>query len=282
VSGRIPDLPLIRTDWLENAGSSSQSPGIALNAACFCTRQQVQGHDAVALAGLIVCLSPPDPRRLRKTLTDEWLGLSCSHSGYIAEYGPAHGDQTKRIRLRHLDDAVQTDIDVPAREGLHRANPRWRLDADIHRPWRFPFYGLSSRLFPLFVLSSVKLEEALAGERLLKPVEKLGGRIDLVVMLAIGKHRHLVQVFGKPRCILRDRDKAVFDHCGLRVQPHDLLALRLVAGDTVAALADQFLDQLGARGLVLNQHDIGTEQVLLFAHRALECGIFEPLAQQTQ
>src|SRR5215469_17342434 len=170
-------------------------------------------------------------------------------SGYIAEYGPAHGDQTKRIRLRHLDDAVQTDIDVPARGGLHRANPRWRLDADIHRPWRFPFYGLSSRLFPLFVLSSVKLEEALAGERLLKPVEKLGGRIDLVVMLAIGKHRHLVQVFGKPRCILRDRDKAVFDHCGLRVQPHDLLALRLVAGDTVAALADQFLDQLGARGL---------------------------------
>ena len=30
----------------------------------------------------------------------------------VAEYGPAHGDQAKGIPLRHLHDAVQTDIDV--------------------------------------------------------------------------------------------------------------------------------------------------------------------------
>ena len=36
------------------------------------------------------------------------------------------------------------------------------------------------------------------------------------------------------------------------------------------------------RGLVFDQHDVGIEQVLLLTHRALERGIFKPLAQQTQ
>jgi hypothetical protein len=63
-------------------------------------------------------------------------------------------------------------------------------------------------------------------------------------MLAVWEDGHLVQVFGEPRCTLRNGDKAVFDHRGLRVQPHDLLAVRLIAGDTVAAVGDQFLDQL--------------------------------------
>src|SRR6516162_10962594 len=96
------------------------------------------------------------------------------------------------------------------------ANPRRRLDPDVHRPWRFPFFGLSL-VFQLFVLSSIKLEDVLAGERLLEPVEKLGGGIDLIVMLAIGKDDHLVEVFGEPGRILRDIDKSVFDHRGLRV-----------------------------------------------------------------
>jgi hypothetical protein len=33
-------------------------------------------------------------------------------------------------------------------------------------------------------------------ERLFEPVEKLGGGIDLVVMLAVGEDGHLVEVFG--------------------------------------------------------------------------------------
>src|SRR6516165_5341681 len=185
---------------------------------------------------------------------------------------------SKRHPPQTYPDAVRADIDVLSRGDLDRASPRRRLDADVHRPWRFPSFGLSL-LFQLFSLSLVKLEDPLARERLLEPVEELGGRIDLVVMLAIGEDGHLVEVFGEPRCTLWDVDKPVLDHRGLRVHPHDLVAVRLVAGDPVAAVGDQFLDQLSARGLVLDQHRGGTVEVLLFADRALECRIFEPLAQ---
>jgi hypothetical protein len=41
---------------------------------------------------------------------------------------------------------------------------------------------------------------------------------------------------------------------------------RLVAGDAVAPISDQFLDQLGPRGLVLDQHLGRVELVLLLAH----------------
>ena len=54
---------------------------------------------------------------------------------------------------------------------MRRADPWWRLDADVNRIWRFQSFGLSA----------VVLEDALAGERLLEPVEKLSDRIDLVV-----------------------------------------------------------------------------------------------------
>src|SRR6516162_9722468 len=37
--------------------------------------------------------------------------------------------------------------------------------------------------------------------------------------LPLGKDGHLVEVFGEPGCILRDIDKPVFDHRGLRVHP---------------------------------------------------------------
>src|ERR1700680_4663436 len=49
-------------------------------------------------------------------------------------------------------------------------------------------------------------------------------------------------------------DKAVLDDRGLGIQPHGLVGGRLVAGNTMAAVGDQFLDQLGARGLVFDQH----------------------------
>ena len=84
---------------------------------------------------------------------------------------------------------------------MDRADPRWRLDADVNRLWRFQFFGLSA----------VKLKDPLAGERLLEPVEELGGGINLVVMLAVGEDGHLVEVFGEPRCTLRDGDKPVLE-----------------------------------------------------------------------
>ena len=45
----------------------------------------------------------------------------------------------------------------------------------------------------------------------------------------------------------------------------------------VAPIGYQLLDQLGARGLVLDQQHAGGEPVALLAHRALERWVFEPL-----
>src|SRR5437763_17221120 len=59
-------------------------------------------------------------------------------------------------------------------------------------------------------------------------------------------------------------------HPGLRMQPHDLVGCRLVSRDTVAAIGDQLLDQLGARGLVLDQHELVLEEALRLEHRAFE------------
>ena len=68
-----------------------------------------------------------------------------------------------------------------------------------------------------------------------------------------GEDRHLVQVRVEPRRRLGNMDKALLDQRGLRVHAHDLVACRLIARDRVAAVGDQLLDQLGARGLVLDQ-----------------------------
>ena len=58
------------------------------------------------------------------------------------------------------------------------------------------------------------------------------------------------------------------NHRGLRIKTHDLVAGRLVARDAVAAVGDQLLDQLGARGLVLDQHFGRTEHRLCCSRTA--------------
>ena len=98
-------------------------------------------------------------------------------------------------------------------------------------------------------------------------------------MLAVWEHRELVQVFGEPRRGFGDVDKAVLNDSGLRVHAHRLLVIRLVTGDAMAALGDQILDQLRARGLVLDQHDAGVEQILLLAYRAFKRRVFEAPAE---
>jgi aryl-alcohol dehydrogenase-like predicted oxidoreductase len=58
------------------------------------------------------------------------------------------------------------------------------------------------------------------------------------------------------------------------------LQMRLAAyrtGSGVAPIGYQLLDQLGTRGLVLDQQHAGGEPVALLAHRALERRVFEPL-----
>ena len=62
----------------------------------------------------------------------------------------------------------------------------------------------------------------------------------------------LVQVFRQPRRGFGEVDKAILDDRSLRVHAHRLLVGRLVARDAMAALGDQILDQLGARGFVLD------------------------------
>ena len=63
------------------------------------------------------------------------------------------------------------------------------------------------------------------------------------------------------------------------MHPHDFIGLRLIAGDGVEALSDQVLDQLGARGLVLDQHDTAPQPRMLLAHRALQLWVFHVPAQ---
>jgi len=91
-----------------------------------------------------------------------------------------------------------------------------------------------------------------------EPIEHLGGRVDLVVVLAARQRRQLMEVFGEPPRLLGQVDKAVLDHRDLGVHPHDLVGGRLVAANSMATVIDQVLDQLGARGLVLDQHGAGT------------------------
>src|SRR5271163_2623258 len=121
-----------------------------------------------------------------------------------------------------------------------------------------------------------------AAAGLLEPVQHLRSRVDLVVVPASRKSRQLVQVFGEPSRLSGEVNKAVLDHRGLRVHPHDLVGLRLVAGDGVQAFVDQLLDQLGAGGLVLDQDHARLEGLALLAHRALQLGVFHALAQHVQ
>src|ERR1700724_4180161 len=95
----------------------------------------------------------------------------------FCELDPAVRDQAIGIFGGHLDDAILSDRGALARPGLDRADPWRRLEADINRLRRFQFFGHFS----------VVLEDALAREGLLEPVEELRGGVDLIIMLAIGK-----------------------------------------------------------------------------------------------
>ena len=48
------------------------------------------------------------------------------------------------VLLGHLEDAILSDGDTPARESLDRADPWWSLDADVGRFRRRQFFRLST------------------------------------------------------------------------------------------------------------------------------------------
>ena len=124
--------------------------------------------------------------------------------------------------------------------GSARALPLFLLGLPFHRA-NSPagFDGLRFlALLDLLCAQAQKFVIFLTRKWLLESVEELSGRIDLVVVLAVGKDGQLVQVLREPRRRVRHPDKAVLDHRGLRVHAHDLVGLRLLAGDRVEALAD--------------------------------------------
>ena len=80
-----------------------------------------------------------------------------------------------------------------------------------HHRQRLSPLGLRSARLLGFVALFVQMPDPRVGggaaAGLLEPVEHLGGRVDLVVVLAIWKHCQLVQVFGKPCRLFRQVDK---------------------------------------------------------------------------
>src|SRR5271169_1557468 len=182
--------------------------------------------------------------------------------------------QRRGVLLRHFDRAVGYHGAVDAGKQLDMRDVARGAQVD-RRARRLPAAELLGAL-------PVKFEDPGVGgwaSASLEPVEHLCSRIDLVVVLAVWEDRHLLQGRREPWRPLGHPDKAVLDHRRLRVHAHDLVELRPVAGDGVEALADQFLDQLGARGLVLDQHDIGPEPFVLAAHGALQFRIFQAPVQ---
>src|SRR5215469_17336773 len=72
-----------------------------------------------------------------------------------------------------------------------------------------------------------------------------------------------------------DRRLSEWDQAQMVQTDRHACSERLVPRYSITAILDQLLYQLGARSLVLDQHDIRSKQALLLTHRALECGIFE-------
>jgi uncharacterized protein YbjT (DUF2867 family) len=122
---------------------------------------------------------------------------------------PMFGSGATKLQPVYVEDVAEAVVRIlrtPAASQLYElAGPRVYTYQELlrtlaasagTRPFLVPF--------PFSLWHAIGyVAEALAGERLFEPIEKLVGRIDLIVMFAIGEDGHLVQVFGKPRCTLR-------------------------------------------------------------------------------
>jgi hypothetical protein len=82
-----------------------------------------------------------------------------------------------------------------------------------------------------------------------------------------------MHLLRQPRRCARQIDEAVFDRGRLGVKAHHLVALGLDRLDNAQPVVGQFLNQLSARGLVLDQYDRRAKHVRLLAHEPLQIGI---------
>src|SRR5208337_3983663 len=115
-----------------------------------------------------------------------------------------------------------------------------------------------------------------------RPCQNLRGRVDLVVVAGSGKGRELRDVVGEPGRLVRQPQEAVLDHSRLGVQAHDLVAVRLHARHVRHPRLDQLLDELRARGLVLDQDGLRAEELVLLGDGALELGKAELPAEYVE
>jgi len=131
-------------------------------------------------------------------------GVDLSRQIVDLESCPPSTQQRRGLGFGQLDRAVGGHApDRPAKR-LEVADAAWGAQAN-HRAGHLPAADL---LGPL----PVELEDPGIGARDiadLEPVEHLRRRVDLVVVAAVGKDRHLVQILRQPRRLLRHPDKAV-------------------------------------------------------------------------
>jgi len=78
----------------------------------------------------------PERSRLGAGFSSRGCPSSWRFELILAEFGPAVGDQACGVRGGQLDDTVGPHRDVSAGQGLQRADPMRRLEADIRRRWR--------------------------------------------------------------------------------------------------------------------------------------------------
>ena len=106
---------------------------------------------------------------------------------------------------------------------------------------------------------------------LFDPIESLGGRVDLVVILAIGKGFHLANILSEPFRILGQKDETILDKTAGGVHAHDLILTRgrLVAFDDINSLVTKLLDQLRSGSSIFNQDRRCLPQPRLLNHGAV-------------
>jgi hypothetical protein len=66
------------------------------------------------------------------------------------------------------------------------------------------------------------------------------------------------------------------------VHAHDRARLRLVTGHALQALRDQLLDQMGARGLVLDQHNRGPKPLVSGVRPRITLYLIDLLRRRTE
>ena len=101
-------------------------------------------------------------------------------------------------------------------------------------------------LLQLFPLHSIKLEDTRRLHWCFEPIQELRGRVHLVVVPSVREDGHLMQVFGKPRRLGRQKHEAVFDQSGLGMHAHDLVTGWLIRGHRIKSIFEKILDQRSA------------------------------------